>query len=311
MMALILPSSLSPDFRLETCYVDANGNPAPEPPPAPADQGEPDPVEPLLAGASVEAGKDRARQCRACHTFEKGGRNVIGPNLYDVVGKPIAHGGDGSYPFSPALAAHHDEAWTVENLNLWLAKPRSFAEGNRMYFSGVASAKDRADIITYLKSLSDNPKQLTAASEQTAEVLRAFDLIGTWSTDCRKDVSRDYGSRVTYAVPPVGRPTITTVTHTGLGTWTHRDEILSAERVAENKIKLFIEVGSLNRLDNDDQPTATAAGKTEWIALGERTGSKMRLLDYRTSDGKVVAAKDGLKQDGLPTEPAEKCRNVR
>jgi cytochrome c2 len=162
MMALILPSSLSPDFRLETCYVDANGNPAPEPPPPKEGDPDPEPVGPFLASASVEAGRDLAtRRCLLCHTFEKGGRNRIGPNLYEIVGKPIAHGRNG-YPFSPALAEHRDEAWTVENLNIWLAKPSSFAKGSKMLFPGFASAKDRADVIAYLNSLSDKPKRLSA-----------------------------------------------------------------------------------------------------------------------------------------------------
>ena len=130
---------------------------------AKAEEGEAEPIGPLLASASVDDGKSRARVvCNACHTFDKGGPNRIGPNLYDTVGEPIAEGHNG-FSFSPALAAHKGEKWTADALNLWLAKPGTFAKGTKMTFAGFPNAKDRADVIAYLNSLSDNPKPLTAS----------------------------------------------------------------------------------------------------------------------------------------------------
>jgi cytochrome c len=129
---------------------------------AKAEEGGVDPVGPLLASANVDDGKSRARICNACHTFEKGGPNRIGPNLYGIVGEPIAENHNG-YAFSSALSAHKGEKWTVDELNKWLAKPANFARGTRMTFAGFANVKDRADVIAYLNSLSDSPKPLTAA----------------------------------------------------------------------------------------------------------------------------------------------------
>lgn len=122
----------------------------------------PEPIEPLLASASADAGKAATKVCAVCHTFEKGGPNRIGPNLYNVVGEPIAED-RGGYQFSAALAAHKDQKWTVDALNQWLANPQSFAKGTKMTFAGMPKAKERADVVAYLNSLSDNPKPLNAS----------------------------------------------------------------------------------------------------------------------------------------------------
>jgi cytochrome c len=123
----------------------------------------PEPIAPLLASASVDAGKSDIKVCTACHTFEKGQPNRIGPNLYGIVGDEIAHD-RGGYDFSAALkaAAKDKKEWTPETLNEWLYKPQNFAKGTKMTFAGMAKAKDRADVIAYLNSLSDNPKPLAS-----------------------------------------------------------------------------------------------------------------------------------------------------
>ncbi len=101
----------------------------------------------------VKAGEQIAEaQCSACHSFDKGGSAMIGPNLYGVVGRPIA--GDGSYGYSAALSAHHGP-WTVAALDDWLLKPQAFAPGTKMGYPGLASDTDRTAVIAYLRSLSD------------------------------------------------------------------------------------------------------------------------------------------------------------
>ncbi|HMK68817.1 MAG TPA: cytochrome c family protein [Stellaceae bacterium] len=127
---------------------------------APAAEKGPDPIGPLLAAASVDAGKTVAKKCVACHTFDKGGRNGVGPNLWSVVGDEVAHD-RGGYSFSSALQKKGGE-WTPDNLNEWLWRPQAFAKGTKMTFVGLPSAKERADIIAYLNSLSDSPKPLAS-----------------------------------------------------------------------------------------------------------------------------------------------------
>jgi cytochrome c len=119
-----------------------------------------EPIGPLLASAKVDAGKDVARKCVACHTFDKGKPNGIGPNLYGVVGDEIAHDRNG-YSFSDALKKKGG-TWTVDALNEWLFKPTGFARGTKMTFVGLPKAEDRANVIAYLNTLSDTPKPLAA-----------------------------------------------------------------------------------------------------------------------------------------------------
>lgn len=141
-------------------YVVAGAEPA-QKQAAGAQQAGPEPVEPLLASANADAGKAATKPCAACHTFEKGGPNRIGPNLYNLIDEPIAEDRNG-YQFSPALSAHKGEKWTVDNLNKWLSNPKAFAPGTKMTYAGMPKAKERADVVAYLNSLSDNPKPLTA-----------------------------------------------------------------------------------------------------------------------------------------------------
>jgi cytochrome c len=121
--------------------------------------GGPEPIKPLLASASVDAGKDVAKKCAACHTFEKGGPNRVGPNLWGVVGDEIAH--DRNFGFSEALKKKGGN-WSVDALNEWLWKPQAYVKGTKMTFVGLPKAKDRADVIAYLNSLSDSPKPLAS-----------------------------------------------------------------------------------------------------------------------------------------------------
>ncbi|MDB5407989.1 MAG: cytochrome [Rhodospirillales bacterium] len=110
----------------------------------------PEPITPLMASADAKAGAEVAKKCTTCHTFDKGGPNRIGPNLYGIVGEPIAEGK--GYAFSDALKAHKG-VWDVETLNAWLYKPQAFAKGTKMTFAGLPKAKDRADVVAYLQSL--------------------------------------------------------------------------------------------------------------------------------------------------------------
>jgi cytochrome c len=110
------------------------------------------PIAPLLAKADAKKGEEDTKICQVCHNFTKGGANKIGPDLWGVVGGPIAED-RGGYPFSSALQAHKGEKWTPELLNQWLANPQQFAPGTKMTFAGFPKAEERADVISYLQTL--------------------------------------------------------------------------------------------------------------------------------------------------------------
>lgn len=111
----------------------------------------------LLASASAEAGVRTFKKCKSCHSTEKGGKNKVGPNLWDVVGRPKASAP--GFKYSGALSGLGG-VWTYEDLDAFLTKPKSFAKGNKMTFAGLKKAADRAAVIAHLRSLSDQPKPL-------------------------------------------------------------------------------------------------------------------------------------------------------
>jgi cytochrome c len=119
------------------------------------------PIETLLASADVSRGETTTKQCQACHTFDKGGPNRTGPNLWGVVGRPRAS--VAGFNYSAAMKAKGG-TWTVDELSQFLTSPRGYIPGTAMTFNGLPRGPQRADVIAYLNTLSDSPKPLPKAA---------------------------------------------------------------------------------------------------------------------------------------------------
>ena len=117
-----------------------------------------DPITPLLASADVDAGVKVFKKCKSCHLVDGAAGHKTGPNLWDIVNRPIA--ASPGFSFSASLAEKSDQAWDFENLNAFLYKPKKFAKKTKMSFAGLKKEKDRADVIAYLNTLSANPAPL-------------------------------------------------------------------------------------------------------------------------------------------------------
>ena len=111
----------------------------------------------LMAMGDVTAGEKVFKKCAACHSIVKGGKNKIGPALYNVVGRQV--GGVSDYKYSKALSEYKKD-WTFEELNGFLLKPSKWIKGTKMAYAGLRKEKDRASVILYLNKYADNPLPL-------------------------------------------------------------------------------------------------------------------------------------------------------
>lgn len=124
--------------------------------PAPVD------IPALMAAADASRGAADVKRCAVCHDFTKGGPNRVGPNLWNVLGSPKAH--HPGYTYSAALSGLGGN-WTYEDLFHFLNDPRKFAPGTKMAFAGFNTPQNIADVIAYLRSLSDSPVALPTGSK--------------------------------------------------------------------------------------------------------------------------------------------------
>ena len=111
----------------------------------------------LMALGDATSGEKIFKKCAACHSIVKGGKNKIGPALYNVVGRKV--GGVSDYKYSKALSGY-EKSWTLEELNGFLLKPAKWIKGTKMAYAGLRKEKDRASVIKYLNQNSDNPQTL-------------------------------------------------------------------------------------------------------------------------------------------------------
>jgi len=117
-----------------------------------------EPIAVRLAKADVAKGASAVGACKACHTFEKGGANKVGPALYDVYARP--KGAVAGFGYSAAMKAKSGEAWGAEELDGFLKNPKAYLPGTSMAYAGLGRADTRADIVAYLNTLADAPKPL-------------------------------------------------------------------------------------------------------------------------------------------------------
>ena len=128
---------------------------------APADV----PIAQLLGAASAERGAAVAKKCAACHNFAEGAGAKVGPDLYGIVGRPVASAE--GFAYSAALKAHGG-TWSFQDLSDFIKNPKADIPGTAMGFAGLAKETERADLLVYLNTLSHSPQPLPAADAAPA-----------------------------------------------------------------------------------------------------------------------------------------------
>ena len=111
----------------------------------------------LLAMGDLAHGEKVFKKCSACHMIASDGKNMIGPNLWNVIGRKAGSVSD--YKYSKAMVAYAKQ-WSFEEMNSYLIKPQAYIKGTKMAFAGLRKEKDRASVIIYMNSKSSNPKPL-------------------------------------------------------------------------------------------------------------------------------------------------------
>lgn len=156
------PAPEKPGFVIEAAEPTAGA--------AGAEAAGPKPIAELMPAASAEKGAAIFKKCEACHSGEKGGPNKVGPDLWDIVDRPVAeHEG---FSYSAGMKAFSNggaEKWTYDHLYHFLLSPKAFVKGTAMGFAGLKKDEDRADLLAFLRTLSDNPKPLPEAAAPAAD----------------------------------------------------------------------------------------------------------------------------------------------
>lgn len=134
---------------------------------------------PLLVSADPEAGEGLTRACTACHNFEQGGPNGVGPNNWDVIGSSVGHREDFNYSNTLVSLNEAGVEWTYENMNRFLYAPRDWAPGTSMSYAGMSNAEDRANLIAWLRLQASEPVPLPTEEEAAALEGAMVEVTGT------------------------------------------------------------------------------------------------------------------------------------
>ena len=116
-----------------------------------------EPISSFLMNASIEKGEKLFKRCGVCHSYNKGGTNKVGPNLWNLINR--SKGSVNTFSYSKALSEFGGD-WTFEELSEFLFKPNQYIKNTKMNFAGLKEVEDRANLILFIREQSDEPAQL-------------------------------------------------------------------------------------------------------------------------------------------------------
>jgi cytochrome c len=148
------PIPEKPGFLIEAAEAEAGGGAE-----APTEE----PIAALLASADADAGATVFKKCAACHTVENGGPNKVGPNLWNIVNRPVASHEGFAYSAGMKTFAEGGTVWDYDHLSNFLTSPKAVVSGTAMAFGGIKKPDERANLIAWLRTHSDSPAPLPEA----------------------------------------------------------------------------------------------------------------------------------------------------
>ena len=164
MAAFIADKIVHPELTLEKNAVEIDGGEVESG--GPAQVAGPEPIMHLIATADIARGEKLSKACAACHSFDNGGPNMVGPNMWGIVGDKKGHI-DG-YAYSDALLEKGGD-WNYDSLNKFLWKPKSYISGTKMNYVGIRKPEDRAAMIAWLRTLGSESYPLPTEAQIAAE----------------------------------------------------------------------------------------------------------------------------------------------
>jgi cytochrome c len=167
----------------------------------------------LIADGDVTAGEAAFRRCASCHTPEEGGANRVGPNLWNTVMQPITHAEGFNYSSAMRAFAEQEEIWTYEHLAGFLENPRGYVPGTTMAFAGIRDVQEKANLIAYMRTLSNDPAPLPEVEEVATEEEEVAPENGEAVTD---DNDADTAAEPVEPTPPTDGTEVSPETDAGV-----------------------------------------------------------------------------------------------
>lgn len=134
-------------------------------------------------GDAARAERELWQTCAGCHQIGEGAGNAIGPHLNGIFGRTAGSVEGFAYSEGLRRAGRDGLVWDIERLEAYLANPRIIVSRTNMAFPGFPDPQDRADMVAYLRTFSDNPRDIpeaapTALAEEVVLTDEQLALVG-------------------------------------------------------------------------------------------------------------------------------------
>jgi cytochrome c len=123
----------------------------------------------------IARGERVFRTCVACHSLEAN-RNMTGPSLAELWNRKA--GGLPSFNRYSQELKSSGMVWNETTLDAWLADPQHVIPGNTMTFPGIKDARQRADLLAFLKDATQPGRAPPATAQRGGQMGGMMGMMG-------------------------------------------------------------------------------------------------------------------------------------